>query len=77
MEKPTIRSFLIARNILATRKHPGFLKSTGNYVRDHFSLMDRLQRLSNEESRQARADGEGGDGGGRDRPARSASEQGT
>ena len=67
-------------NILATRKHPGALKSTVNYVRDH-SLMDSLYESGFRMKKyvQAGPGGEAGDEGGRiDRSAAwRASEQGT
>jgi hypothetical protein len=68
-------------NILATRKHPGALKSTVNYVRDHSVLMDSLYEggFRMKKYVQAGSGGEAGDEGGRiDRSdAWRASEQGT
>ena len=68
-------------NILATRKQPGLLKSTVNYVRDHSVLADRLYESAYRVRKDAQAEsGDGvGDKGGRiDRSgAWQASEQGT
>ena len=79
----TDNSFFLDRegNILATRKHPGLLKSTVNYMRDHSVLMDRLYESAYRMKKDVRAgsDGEAGDEGGRvDRSgAWQDSEQGT
>ena len=79
----TDNSFFLDRegNILATRKHPGLLKSTVNYVRDHSVLMDRLYESAYRMKKdvQAGSDGAAGDEGGRvDRSgAWQDSEQGT
>jgi hypothetical protein len=68
-------------NILATRKHPGPLKSTVNYLRDHSILMDSLYESAYRVKKglQGEAGGGGGDEGGRiDRSdAWRVSEQGT
>ena len=67
--------------ILATRKHPGLLKSTVNYVRDHSVLMDRLYESAYrmKKNAQAGSGGEVGDEGERvdHSGAWQASEQGT
>jgi len=68
-------------NILATRKHPGLLKSTVNYLRDHSVLMDRLYESAYRMKKDVQAgsgDGVGDEGGRVDRSgAWRASEQGT
>ena len=79
----TDNSFFLDRegNILATRKDPGRLESTVNYVRDHSVLMDRLYESAYRMKKyvQAGSDGAAGDEGGRvDRSgAWQDSEQGT
>jgi hypothetical protein len=76
-------SFFLDRegNILATRKHPGLLKSTVNYVRDHSVLVDRLYESAYRMKKNVQEETGGGvgDEGGRiDRSgAWSASELGT
>ena len=68
-------------NILATRKQPGLVKSTVNYVRDHSVLMDRLYESAyrmKKEVQVGSGDAVGDEGGRVDRSgAWRASEQGT
>jgi lysophospholipase L1-like esterase len=68
-------------NILATRKQPGLVKSTINYVRDHSVLADRLYESAYRVKKDVNADvgdGVGDDGGRIDRSgAWQSSEQGT
>src|SRR5258705_46079 len=68
-------------NILATRKQPGVVKSTINYVRDHSVLMDRLYETAyrmKKNVQEGSGGGAGDDGGRVDRSgAWRASEQGT
>ena len=68
-------------NILATRKQPGLLKSTVNYLRDHSVLMDRLYESAyrmKKEVQTGSGDAVGDEGGRGDRSAAwRASEQGT
>ena len=68
-------------NILATRKHPGVLKSSVNYLRDHSVLMDRLYETlyrMKKDVQEGTGGGVGDEGGRIDRSgAWRASEQGT
>jgi len=68
-------------SILATRKHPGVLKSSVNYIRDHSVLMDRLYETlyrMKKYVQEGTGGGVGDEGGRIDRSgAWRASEQGT